>query len=148
MWFNLDAALCGCRHGVSLSPAYVHAACRFVQAHEDAFQEMKKYYNDITRANLELISQLKAQVAQANEKQAANQKLMLEIAEENKKLSDPLQRAQEELKSLQSDLRDADKDRQSLRYAKTRLTVGTRASRTIFLTRTSWSCIVLYSHRR
>ncbi len=93
------------------------------QAHEDAFQEMKKYYNDITRANLELISQLKAQVAQANDKQAANQRLMLEIAEENKKLSDPLQRATEELKSLQNDLRDADKDRQSLRYAKTRLLV-------------------------
>ena len=55
--------------------------------------------------------------------QAANQKLMLQVAEESKRLSDPLQRAQEELRALQSDLRDADKDRQSLRYAKTRLKV-------------------------
>lgn len=48
---------------------------------------------------------------------------MLQVAEESKRLSDPLQRAQEELRSLQNDLRDADKDRQSLRYAKARLKV-------------------------
>jgi growth arrest-specific protein 8 len=111
-WRSRRGVICACA-----------AVSSIVQAHEDAFHEMKKYYNDITRANLELIAQLKAQVAQANDKQAANQKLMLEIAEENKKLSDPLQRATEELKSLQNDLRDADKDRQSLRYAKTRLLV-------------------------
>lgn len=46
---------------------------------------------------------------------------MLEIAEENKRLSDPLQRATAELHSLQSDLKDADKDSQSLAYAKSRL---------------------------
>lgn len=90
-------------------------------AHEQAFTEIKKYYNDITKANLDLINTLKAQIAEANEKSAANQKLMLEIAEENKRLSDPLQKATVELHSLQNDLKDAEKDRQSLTYAKTRL---------------------------
>ena len=90
-------------------------------AHEQAFTEIKKYYNDITKANLDLINTLKAQIAEANEKSTANQKLMLEIAEENKRLSDPLQKATVELHSLQNDLKDAEKDRQSLQYAKTRL---------------------------
>ncbi len=90
-------------------------------AHEQAFAEIKKYYNDITKANLDLITTLKAQIAEANEKSAANQRLMLEIAEENKRLSDPLQRATAELHSLQADLKDAEKDRQSLAYARTRL---------------------------
>ncbi len=64
---------------------------------------------------------MQVQIAEANEKQTANQKLMLEIAEENKRLSDPLAKATAELASLQADLRDADKDKQSLAYARTRL---------------------------
>jgi len=94
---------------------------QLLRAHDQAFAEIKAYYNNITRANLELITTLKAQVAEANEKQAANQRLMLEIAEENKRLSGPLQRATAELHSLQSDLKDTDKDKQSLEYARTRL---------------------------
>jgi mRNA-degrading endonuclease HigB of HigAB toxin-antitoxin module len=64
---------------------------QLMRAHDDAYAEMKRYYNDITRANLDLISQLKAQIAEASSKQVANQKLMLEIATENQRLSDPLQ---------------------------------------------------------
>ena len=94
---------------------------QLLRAHEEAFAEIKTYYNNITRANLELVVTLKAQIAEANEKQAANQQLMVEIAEENKRLSGPLQRATAELHSLQSDLKDTDKDKQSLEYAKTRL---------------------------
>ena len=94
---------------------------QLLRAHEEAFAEIKTYYNNITRANLELITTLRAQIAEANEKQGANQRLMLEIAEENKRLSGPLQRATAELHSLQSDLKDTDKDKQSLEYARTRL---------------------------
>lgn len=92
-----------------------------VQAHDDAFAEMKRYYNDITRANLQLITQLRAQIAEANEKVAANQKLMREIADQNTKLKDPLEAATRDLATLQAELKDADKDRQSLKYAKARL---------------------------
>lgn len=96
---------------------------QLMRAHEEAFGEMKKYYNDVTRANLELISELKLQIQEATEKQTANQKLMMEIAEENKRLSDPLQRAQAELESLKVDLKDATKDKQSLIYARARIKV-------------------------
>lgn len=46
---------------------------QLMRAHSEAFTEIKKYYNDITKANLELISTLKAQIAEANEKQAASE---------------------------------------------------------------------------
>jgi len=64
---------------------------QLMKAHEEAFTEMKRYYNDITRANLQLISQLRTQIAEANEKVAANQRLMREIAEQNTRLKDPLE---------------------------------------------------------
>ena len=94
-----------------------------MQAHDASFAEMKRYYNDITKANLELIAVLKAQIGDSNEKAVANGKLMAEIAEENRRLADPLQRATAELNSLQADLRDLDKDRDSLRNARARLQV-------------------------
>ncbi len=94
---------------------------QLLRAHESAFSEMKTYYNDITKANLGMVTSLKGSISEAGDKQAANQRLMLEIAEENMRLSDPFARAQAELASLQSDLRDADKDRQSLAYARMRL---------------------------
>jgi hypothetical protein len=52
---------------------------------------MKRYYNDITRANLLLIKQLQTQIAEANEKVAASQKLMREIADHNASLKEPLE---------------------------------------------------------
>lgn len=95
---------------------------QLMRAHDEAFVEMKKYYNGITRANLQLITQLKSQIAEANEKVAANQKLMREIADQNTRLKEPLEEATRDLARLQEELKDADKDRQSLRYAKARLT--------------------------
>lgn len=94
---------------------------QLVKAHEESFAEMKKYYNDITRANLQLITQLRAQIAEANEKVAANQKLMREISDQNEKLKEPLEAATSDLAKLQEELKDAEKDRQSLKYAKARL---------------------------
>lgn len=94
-----------------------------MQAHDDAFNEMKKYYNDITKANLQLITQLKTQITDANEKVAANQKLMREIADQNARLKQPLEEATKDLATLQEELKDSEKDRQSLRYAKARLSV-------------------------
>lgn len=64
---------------------------QLMRAHEEAFAEMKRYYNDITKANLQLIAQLRAQIAEANDKVAANQRLMREIAEQNTRLKDPLE---------------------------------------------------------
>jgi hypothetical protein len=97
---------------------HIHQLAR---AHEEAFAEMRRYYNDITRSNLELITQLKARIAEANGKAASNQRLVLAIAEENKKLSEPLQQALSERAQLSAELKDSERDRASLAYARTRL---------------------------
>ena len=57
-----------------------------------AFSDIKNYYNDITHNNLDLIKTLKEDVAEMKKKDNQNEKLMFEIAQENKRLSEPLQK--------------------------------------------------------
>jgi hypothetical protein len=94
---------------------------QLTRAHEEAFAELRRYYNDITRSNLAMMGELKSQIGAAGHKAASNQRLVLEMAEENKRLSEPLQRAMAERAQLQADLRDAARDKASLAYARTRL---------------------------
>lgn len=54
---------------------------------------------------------------------AANEKLMFEIAQENRKLSEPLSRALKEVEKLRHELADYQKDKMSLQNAKSRLHV-------------------------
>ena len=60
--------------------------------HEAAFAEIKDYYNDITSKNLDLIKSLKEEVANMKKNEQYNEKLMFEIAQENKRLNEPLQK--------------------------------------------------------
>eukprot|EP00756_Hemistasia_phaeocysticola_P023844 Hpha_TRINITY_DN15915_c6_g1::TRINITY_DN15915_c6_g1_i1::g.73326::m.73326/K19942/GAS8; growth arrest-specific protein 8 len=94
-----------------------------VHKHEDAFQEIKEYYNDITSNNLDLIKSLKEEVANMKKNENYNIKLMYEIAQENKKLKDPLGRAEKEVDSLRHQLANYEKDKMSLQNAKSRLRV-------------------------
>ena len=64
-----------------------------MRTHRAAFTEIKNYYNDITSNNLDLIKTLKEDVAEMKKKEALNEKLMYEISNENKRLSEPLTRA-------------------------------------------------------
>lgn len=57
-----------------------------------AFSDIKNYYNDITHNNLDLIKTLKEDVTEMKKKDSQNEKLMFEIAQENKRLSEPLQK--------------------------------------------------------
>lgn len=100
-------------------------------SHDNAFKEIKKYYNDITKDNLKLIRLLKNQIAELHRTQAANQKLTIDIAQENKNLSEPLAVATEEVAGLRADLRDAEKDRMSLRNARARLQALDREIQTL-----------------
>lgn len=92
-----------------------------VANHASQFAKMKEFYNEITRRNLRTIKDLRAKIEDMNEKQVANQALMVDIAEENKTLADPLTVATAEVQSLRADLRDAPKDRLALRNAKARI---------------------------
>ena len=74
-----------------------------MKKHEKAFGEIKNYYNDITHNNLDLIRSLKEEVAEMKKKEIQNEKLMFEIAQENKKLSEPLTRALKEVELLRHD---------------------------------------------
>eukprot|EP01065_Artemidia_motanka_P015770 TRINITY_DN1949_c2_g1_i1.p1 TRINITY_DN1949_c2_g1~~TRINITY_DN1949_c2_g1_i1.p1 ORF type:complete len:468 (+),score=210.33 TRINITY_DN1949_c2_g1_i1:66-1469(+) len=94
-----------------------------VHKHEEAFQEIKEYYNDITSNNLDLIKSLKEEVANMKKNENYNIKLMYEIAQENKKLKDPLGRAEKEVDSLRHQLANYEKDKMSLQNAKSRLRV-------------------------
>ncbi|KAG2441242.1 hypothetical protein HYH02_010085 [Chlamydomonas schloesseri] len=92
-----------------------------MKKHERAFAEIKNYYNDITHNNLDLIKTLKEDVAEMKRREAANEKLMYEIAQDNKKLSEPLSRALKEVELLRQQLANYDKDKLSLGQTKARL---------------------------
>ena len=106
----------------------------------------RSYYNDITHNNLDLIKTLKEDVAEMKKREAQNEKLMYEIAQENKRLSEPLTKALKEarlfiilgslwavsrnradtdchaqVELLRQSLANYDKDKQSLQQTKARL---------------------------
>mmetsp|Transcript_35535 Transcript_35535/g.78843 ORF Transcript_35535/g.78843 Transcript_35535/m.78843 type:complete len:471 (-) Transcript_35535:833-2245(-) len=92
-----------------------------MKKHERAFAEIKNYYNDITHNNLDLIKTLKEDVAEMKKREAQNEKLMYEIAQENKRLSEPLTKALKEVELLRQQLANYDKDKSSLQQTKARL---------------------------
>jgi len=89
--------------------------------HEKAFGQMKSYYNDITNDNLQLIKDLKNETVEKKKKAVGIQKVMYDISQENKRLSEPLSAAVAEVADLRAQLKDQDKDRLSLRNTKARL---------------------------
>eukprot|EP00668_Euglena_longa_P014173 GGOE01018149.1.p1 GENE.GGOE01018149.1~~GGOE01018149.1.p1 ORF type:complete len:459 (+),score=236.31 GGOE01018149.1:82-1458(+) len=91
--------------------------------HEQAFAEMKEYYNDITGKNLELIKSLKEEVTNMKKNEQYNEKLMFEIAQENKRLNEPLQKANKEVETLRHELANYEKDKMSLKNTRARLKV-------------------------
>ena len=53
-----------------------------MKAHEDAFKEMKEYYNDITRENLELIRTHRARLQEISKSIESNRILTEQLAKE------------------------------------------------------------------
>nr|XP_006641204.2 PREDICTED: growth arrest-specific protein 8 isoform X1 [Lepisosteus oculatus] len=92
--------------------------------HEKAFSDIKNYYNDITLNNLALINSLKEQVEEMKRKEERMEKEMAEVLLQNKRLTEPLQRAKEEVAELQKQLANYEKDKVSLAGAKARLKVA------------------------
>ncbi|GKT26449.1 Dynein regulatory complex subunit 4 [Aduncisulcus paluster] len=94
---------------------------KLMAEHDKAFEEMKKYYNDITHNNLDLIRSLKEELDEMRKREAENERLMFEISQENRRMSEPLQKALKEVSDLRRQLVDYEKDKQSLKAAKTRV---------------------------
>lgn len=89
--------------------------------HEKAFSDIKNYYNDITLNNLSLINTLKTEIEDIKKQRERLEKQMAEVQAENKKLVEPLQRANEQVADLQRQLASYDKDKALLASTKGRL---------------------------
>lgn len=100
----------------------VHIA-QLMTAHEKAFGEIKNYYNDITHNNLDLIKSLKEEVGDMKKKEAQDEKLMFEISQENKRMSEPLKRALLDVDALRKAIQGYERDKVELRGAKAQLLV-------------------------
>lgn len=86
--------------------------------HEKAFRDMKDYYNDITRENLELIRVHKENLAEVNNSIIMNQSQIDVLKITNGELEEPLMKAKNQRNTLKKQLRDYEKDQMSLRNAK------------------------------
>jgi len=89
--------------------------------HEKAFSDIKNYYNDITLNNLALINSLKEQVESMKDQAEKKEKMMNEIKSENKRLTEPLTKAKEEVAELRRQLANYEKDKTALASTKSRL---------------------------
>lgn len=83
--------------------------------HQEAFDEIKNYYNDITHDNLQLIKSLKDEITEMKEKEKKNQKTMTKLATECKDLSEPLAKKQEEQREYEEKLKSYTKDKLALK---------------------------------
>lgn len=94
-----------------------------MQRHEEAFTDIKNYYNDITLNNLALINSLKAQTEDMRKKEGHLEKDAMELSVQNRRLADLLQKTRDEMAETQKQLADHDRDRQTLACTKARLKV-------------------------
>jgi len=86
--------------------------------HQEAFDEIKAYYNDITHDNLLLIKSLKDEIQEMKEREKKNQKRMALLTQENKDLSEPLAKKLEEQRELEEKLKSYTKDKMALKNLK------------------------------
>merc|ERR1719316_339157 len=86
--------------------------------HQEAFDEIKAYYNDITHDNLLLIKSLKDEIQEMKEREKKNQKRMALLTQENKDLSEPLAKKLEEQRELEEKLKSYEKDKMALKNLK------------------------------
>lgn len=86
--------------------------------HQEAFDEIKNYYNDITHDNLQLIKSLKDDIHEMREREKKNKQKMAFLTQDNKDLSEPLERRREEQRILEDKLKSYTKDKMALKNLK------------------------------
>merc|ERR1719383_20020 len=83
--------------------------------HQQAFDEIKAYYNEITHDKLQLIRSLKDEIQTMREREKKNKKTMDRLTEENKELNGPLADKLVEQRDLEFKLRSYAKDKLALK---------------------------------
>lgn len=86
--------------------------------HQEAFDEIKAYYNDITHDNLQLIKSLKDEIHEMKEREKKNKKRMDVLQQENKELSKQLAPKLDDQRELTDKLRSYPKDKMALQNLK------------------------------
>lgn len=89
--------------------------------HDEAFKELKDYYNDITRDNLKLIKDSKANIKHINEESEKYKKRIFELRIANNELKEPLRLNGLERDKLKSLLRQFEKHKMSRENYKSKL---------------------------
>lgn len=96
---------------------------KLMAEHQKAFADIKNYYNDITHNNLDLIKSLKEEVKELEAEERKDEMRLHEKMQENKKLSAPLKKMQEDVIRLRSELDDYKKEKTEMRQVKSQLVV-------------------------
>jgi hypothetical protein len=89
--------------------------------HEEAFHDMKEYYNDITRENLEMIRGYKERLVEIKNQIDQNVLMIEQLKEERLKLEKPLKLANDRREILKKQLGNFPKDQMAKRNCKARL---------------------------
>ncbi|KAF4720246.1 Dynein regulatory complex subunit 4, partial [Perkinsus olseni] len=88
--------------------------------HDEAYEQIKEYYKDITLDNVKLIRSLKEEIAQMRSREKVNKKTMEQLITENKTLSEPLAEMEEERARLMDLLKNYGTDKIVLKNVKGR----------------------------
>jgi len=91
---------------------------QLLQAHERAFADIKRYYQTITHSNLDMIKSLKEELNDLSKQEEMDEKKIVFIAQENKKLSVPLAQALEDARALRAEKEAYERDLMELRDTK------------------------------
>eukprot|EP00792_Barthelona_sp_PAP020_P004907 TRINITY_DN2404_c0_g1_i1.p1 TRINITY_DN2404_c0_g1~~TRINITY_DN2404_c0_g1_i1.p1 ORF type:complete len:481 (+),score=154.85 TRINITY_DN2404_c0_g1_i1:29-1444(+) len=102
-----------------------------MQQHEKSFLSIKSYYTDITRNNIDMIRKYKNKVNELKKHEAAHEKLIFELCQDNKRMKEPLDKARDELAQYKNQLTNYEKDKVSLKGTKQRLYATEKALKTL-----------------
>ena len=94
-----------------------------IAEHAKAFTDIKNYYNDITHNNLDLIKSQKDEVKELETEERTDNMRLHEKMNENRKLSAPLKRMQEDVLRLRNELEEYKKEKNEMRRVKAALVV-------------------------
>jgi len=83
--------------------------------HQEAFDQIKSYYNDITHDNLQLIKSLKDEIQDMKEQERLNVRKMQTLTVGNKNLAEPLKQKEQMRQELQHQLKSYGKDKLALK---------------------------------
>lgn len=89
-----------------------------MERHQKEFLEIRNYYNDVTRSNLDLIKTLKGEVQELQKAERSKEHGMLEIARANEQLKDPFQKHLDTIQALKTHVQDHTRDKADLSHTK------------------------------